>query len=90
VIEPGVVEFPIQPVSTTDPNVAPSVSPTFIPGAIAMGNRLAALDAGNQQVMPLKFIGAQASETSATSSQRGLLILLLLLAAGASLALLMK
>jgi len=89
VIQPSVVEYaPVVTPAQTDPAVS-ETSPTLVPitngcpDRVALSNRFAALNAGNQQVLPF---GAQVSE----AQKKWGLVLLGLILAGVAVALVVR
>jgi len=77
VIQPEVVEYA--------PIVSPTISEglgtpvTISPTTVTMGNRFTALNAGEQQAVPLKLWGAQVAPLTDAQKQRALILVLLLL-----------
>ncbi len=89
VIQPSVIEYaPISaPATTAVDDQAPV--PTLVP-ALAFGNRFDGLNAGEQQVVPLKLWGAQVSEGLQSTIEKNGYILGIVLLAAAGLLLLIR
>jgi hypothetical protein len=76
IVQPSVVQYaPIVSPNSVDNNIPVTVAPT-----LTLGNRFAALNAGEQQVVPLKLWGAQAGELTQAHQKQALIVALILLA----------